>query len=91
MKRLLNLRPSRATGLALGVLPFVLLLAAYLAASSARLAENPNDKLLPSFGSFGEAIHRMAIEPDKRSGEILLWTDTASSLRRLALAWGSAR
>jgi len=47
MKRLLNLRPSRTTSLALGVLPFVLLLAAYLAASSARLAENPNDKLLP--------------------------------------------
>jgi NitT/TauT family transport system permease protein len=88
MKRLLNLRPSRATGLALGVLPFVLLLAAYLAASSARLADNPNDKLLPSFTSFGEAIHRMAIEPDKRSGEILLWADTAASLRRLGLGVG---
>jgi NitT/TauT family transport system permease protein len=88
MKRLLNLRPSRATRLALGVLPFVLLLAAYLAASSARLADNPNDKLLPSFGSFGEAIHRMAVEPDKRSGEVLLWTDTASSLRRLGLGVG---
>ena len=88
MKRLLNLRPSRATGLALGVLPFVLLLAAYLAASSARLAENPNDKLLPSFASFGEAIQRMAVEPDKRSGEILLWADTASSLRRLGLGVG---
>jgi NitT/TauT family transport system permease protein len=88
MKRLLNLRPSRATSLALGVLPFVLLLAAYLAASSARLADNPNDKLLPSFGSFGEAIHRMAVEPDKRSGEVLLWTDTASSLRRLGLGVG---
>jgi NitT/TauT family transport system permease protein len=88
MKRLLNLRPSRTTSLALGVLPFVLLLAAYLAASSARLAENPNDKLLPSFASFGEAIQRMAIEPDKRSGEILLWTDTASSLRRLGLGVG---
>jgi NitT/TauT family transport system permease protein len=88
MKRLLNLRPSRGTGLALGVLPFVLLLAAYLAASSARLAENPNDKLLPSLGSVGEAIQRMALEPDKRSGEILLWADTAASLRRLALGVG---
>jgi len=88
MKRLLNLRPSRGASLALGILPFVLLLAAYLAGSSARLAENPNDKLLPSFASFGEAIERMALEPDKRSGEVLLWADTAASLRRLALGVG---
>jgi len=88
MKRLINVRPSRAAGLALGALPFVLLLAAYLVASGVRLAENPNDKLLPSFGSFGEAVHRMAIEPDKRSGEVLLWADTAASLRRLALGVG---
>jgi len=88
MKRLLNLRPSRGASLALGILPFVLLLAAYLAGSSARLAENPNDKLLPSFASFGEAIERMALEPDKRSGEVLLWADTAASLRRLGLGVG---
>jgi len=88
MKRLLNLRPNRGASLALGILPFVLLLAAYLAGSSARLAENPNDKLLPSFASFGEAIERMALEPDKRSGEVLLWADTAASLRRLALGVG---
>ena len=88
MKRLINFQPSRATGLALGALPFVLLLAAYLVASGVRLAENPNDKLLPSFGSFGEAVHRMAIEPDKRSGEVLLWADTAASLRRLVLGVG---
>jgi len=88
MKRLLNLRPGRGASLALGILPFVLLLAAYLAGSSARLAENPNDKLLPSFASFGEAIERMALEPDKRSGEVLLWADTAASLRRLGLGVG---
>jgi len=88
MKRLLNLRPGRGASLALGILPFVLLLAAYLAGSSARLAENPNDKLLPSFASFGEAIERMAFEPDKRSGEVLLWADTAASLRRLGLGVG---
>ena len=88
MKRLINFQPSRTAGLALGILPFVLLLAAYLVASSARLAENPNDKLLPSFASIGEAVHRMALEPDKRTGEVLLWADTGASLRRLALGVG---
>jgi NitT/TauT family transport system permease protein len=47
------------------------LLAVYLAASHARLADNPNDKLLPSFASFGEAVQRMAVEPSQRSGEVL--------------------
>ena len=88
MKRLINFQPSRTTGLALGLLPFVLLLVAYLVASGARLAENPNDKLLPSFASLGEAVHRMAVEPDKRTGEVLLWADTGASLRRLALGVG---
>ncbi len=72
----------------LGMLPFVLLLVAYLVASDARLAENPNDKLLPSLSSFGEAIDRMAFEPSKRSGDYLLWADTGASLTRLALGVG---
>lgn len=72
----------------LGMLPFVLLLVAYLVASDARLAENPNDKLLPSLSSLGEAIDRMAFEPSKRSGDYLLWADTGASLTRLALGVG---
>ena len=88
MKRLLNRHPGRVARALLGMLPFVLLLLAYLAASGVRLAENPNDKLLPSFTSFGAAIDRMAFEPSKRSGEYLLWADTGASLRRLALGVG---
>lgn len=88
MKRLVNYRPDRAVALLLGLLPFLALLLLYLVASDARLAENPDDKLLPSFGSFGEAIHRMALEPDKRTGDILLWADTASSLQRLGMGVG---
>ena len=49
MKRLINRRPSRGTAVFLGLLPFLLLAVLYLVASDARLAENPNDKLLPSF------------------------------------------
>jgi NitT/TauT family transport system permease protein len=88
LKRLLNLQPGRGARMLLGVLPFVLMLALYLAASGARLAANPEDKLLPSFASFGAAIERMALAPDQRSGEYLLWADTGASLRRLALGVG---
>jgi NitT/TauT family transport system permease protein len=83
MKRLINRQPSRGTALFLGLLPFVLLVVLYAVASEVRLAENPNDKLLPSFATLGETIHRLAFEPSKRSGEIELWVDTWASLRRL--------
>jgi len=49
----------------LGVLPLVLLLVLYAVASEARLAENPADKLLPSFSSMGDAMMRMAFEPNR--------------------------
>lgn len=83
MRRLINRRPSRATGLYLAALPFVLLIAAYLAGSAARLAENPSDKLLPALGTIGDAVWRMAATEDVRSGDYLLWVDTAASLERL--------
>jgi NitT/TauT family transport system permease protein len=88
MKRLINRQATRGLSVGLGLLPFVLLVLVYLAASHARLEANPNDKLLPSFASFGEAIERMAFEPDKRTGQVLLWEDTGASLRRLALGVG---
>jgi len=85
MKRLINLSPTPATRLFIGLLPFVLLLLVYIVASDARLDANPNDKLLPSFSQMGAAIDRMALEPSKRTGEYLFWVDTASSLKRLAM------
>jgi NitT/TauT family transport system permease protein len=88
VKRLINRQPGPILRVSLGMLPFLLLLGLYLAASHARLEANPNDKLLPSFASFGEAVQRMAFEPSKRSGEILLWADTGASLKRLALGVG---
>ena len=85
MARVINRRPGRAGALLLGALPFVLLAAAYLFASDARLAANPSDKLLPSLESFGAAIERFALEPDARKGTYLLWADTWASLQRLFL------
>ena len=64
----------------LAALPFLCAFVAYVYFSNARLAANPNDKLLPAMSSFGTAIERMAFTPSKRSGELLWWADTASSL-----------
>lgn len=88
MRRLINQYPSRVGMISLGLLPFVLIALTYLVASDLRLEANPNDKLLPSLASFGEAIQSLAFEEDKRSGAILLWADTWASLQRLGLGLG---
>jgi NitT/TauT family transport system permease protein len=85
MKRFMNNKPSKLGSFYLGLLPFILVVIIYLFASDARLAENPNDKLLPSMSSFVSAIDRMAFTPSKRTGEILFIEDTKSSLERLGL------
>ena len=84
--RLINFHPNRSSTLALGVLPFLILLFAYVVGSNNRLAENPDDKLLPSGTSFVETIRSYAFEEDRRSGEILLWVDTVASLKRIVIA-----
>lgn len=85
MKRLINIKPSKISQFALAITPFILLLMAYILASDARLTENPNDKLLPSFMQMGETLNHYALEASKRSGDYLFWQDTASSLKRLGL------
>lgn len=88
MRRLLNRRPGRGAIVLLGALPFIMLGAFYLWASHTRLQDNPDDKLLPSAPRFVQAIQQMALEPNRRTGDIILWTDTAASLERLALGVG---
>lgn len=90
MTRLINRQPARTSRLLLALLPFALLLLCYLLSSQARLEINPQDKLLPGLGSIVEAIQRLAFEPSKRSGEILLLTDTLTSLRLLLIGVGSS-
>lgn len=80
--------PSSRLRALLALLPFVLLIGLYLIASHYRLADNPQDKILPSITQMGEAVERLAFEPDKRSGQYLLWSDTAASLKRLAIGMG---
>jgi NitT/TauT family transport system permease protein len=90
MQRIINRRPVGVSTLILGALPFVIVAALYLTFSALRLAENPNDKLLPSLQSLGNAVSRFAWERDKLSGDILLWVDTFWSLRRMVLGLGIA-
>jgi NitT/TauT family transport system permease protein len=79
----MNRRPGREGQVLLAALPFLLVILAYLAASAARLAANPDDKLLPWPTAFVDAMRTMAFEPDRRSGDYLFWVDTAASLLRI--------
>ena len=88
MPRLVNLHPNRGSAVALAVLPFLILAIAYLLGSNARLAANPDDKLLPSVSTLTDTIHSYAFEEDQRSGEVLLWLDTWASLKRILVALG---
>jgi NitT/TauT family transport system permease protein len=90
MRRIINRRPDRGSALLLGALPFIVLAMLYLVFSALRLAENPNDKLLPSLTSLADAVSRVALHPEKISGEIVLWVDTLTSLRRLVTGLGLA-
>jgi NitT/TauT family transport system permease protein len=88
VRRLVNQHPGRGGTLLLSLMPFVLLLTAYLVYSNARLAANPGDKLLPSPAMLAGTMHRYAFEEDERSGDILFWTDTYASLKRILTALG---
>ncbi len=81
--RMINRRPDRHISIVLMLLPFALMLLAYVVGSEIRLADNPKDKLLPGLQSFADAIQRVAFTADKRSGDYLLWADTLASMARL--------
>ncbi|AUQ23630.1 ABC transporter permease [Dickeya zeae] len=88
MRKLINYQPLPLTRGMMGFLPLLALLLVYLMASDARLAVNAADKLLPGLGAMAQAMHRMAFEPNERTGEYLLWVDTAASLLRLLTGVG---
>lgn len=84
--RLVNFHPSPRSALALGALPFILLLFAYVLGSNLRLAANADDKLLPSPSTIASSVKQYATQEDARSGEVLLWFDTFASLKRIGIA-----
>jgi len=86
--RLINRKPGRPLAFLLLLLPFAGVLIAYAVGSAIRRAENPADKLLPAPSQILATAERLLTEPDRRSGDILFWTDTVSSLERLGLGVG---
>lgn len=88
--RLINRHPGALLATVLGLIPFLLVMLLYSSASRERLAENPNDKLLPSLEQMVEAVNRMAFTQDRRSGEYLMLNDTLASLERLGIGVGVA-
>ncbi|MEL6601027.1 MAG: hypothetical protein AAFR40_16030, partial [Pseudomonadota bacterium] len=88
--RWINRRPGRVLGTALLIVPFLAVLLAYAIGSDIRRAENPQDKLLPAPAQVVATAQRLVAEPDRRSGRILFWTDTAASLQRPA-PWAEVR
>lgn len=88
--RWINSHPGNGARLTLALLPFVVVAIVYTIGSVERLAENPNDKLLPGLATLGDAISRMAFVPEARTGNYLLWSDTLASLQRLGAGLGIA-
>jgi NitT/TauT family transport system permease protein len=84
--RLMNLKPGRQVRFYLAGLPFILVAVAYLIGSGIRLAENPDDKLLPALSTMAAAVQRMAFEIDVRTDTVLMLSDTIASLGRFFLA-----
>lgn len=88
--RWINRVPGPTARLTLAALPFALVALAYAAGSAARLAENPQDRILPAPATLLDTAIRLMTEPDRRSGEILFWGDTLSSLTLLFMGVGIA-
>jgi NitT/TauT family transport system permease protein len=86
--RIINRHPGPALTLLLAALPFVLVIVIYSVGSSIRLAENPADKVLPSFGQMLSTFADYAFVPDRRTGNYTLLSDTLISLQRLLAGVG---
>lgn len=82
--------PSNTLRWVLMILPFVVLIAAYLFASDYRHRQNSSDKLLPPVAKMVTAMKQAALEKNKRTGEYQLWEDTTASLKRIGIGLGLA-
>src|SRR5258706_8724314 len=90
MRRVMNIAPGRGARIVLALVPFVLIALVYVVGSAERRAVNPDDKLLPPLSEMARSVQHLALEADRRSEEIVLWIDTAASLRRLFIGLGIA-
>lgn len=83
--RVVNIKPRPGARFLIGAVPIVILLIVYAVLSAARLQENPNDRVLPTFTAMGQAVVQFATQEDPRTGEITVWSDTIASLWRLGI------
>lgn len=86
----LHAEPSKGLRVVLALLPFVMLIGVYLVASEVRHRQNPADKLIPTVAKMAQGVELVAFTEDKRTGKVLLWADTSSSLQRLGMGIGAA-
>lgn len=70
--------------------PFAILIAGYLIGSAMRLAENPEDRFMPSPLKMAETVQTLAFTEDEHTGTYLMLEDTLASLRRVAIGLGLA-
>ena len=75
---------KRAVAL-LSAVAFVVLIAAYVAISSVRHAENPDDKLVPTLTEMADGFYRTAFVPDRKH-ELRLYVDTVASTKRFFIS-----
>ena len=87
--RAINIKPNRGWHVrARRAALLSLLVVAYSIGSDMRLADNPNDKLLPGFGAMSEALKHTPSRPTRAPGIYLLWSDTVASLDAASVGAG---
>lgn len=75
----------------LGVLPFVLLIAAYSHFGEIHREAKPDSMLMPSFTEIKDSIVSLTTEPEsKRKETPMLWADTWASMSNLLIGMGIA-
>ena len=75
-------RPGRLKWF-LAALPFIISIIAYTTFSARRHQANPSEKLMPEWGQMLKRTHELATVPNKRTGKLVFWDDTWSSIVRI--------
>jgi NitT/TauT family transport system permease protein len=88
VRKIIGTPLPRATRVALGVVPIVLIGLAYVYFSHQRHVENPMDRLMPNLQQLRDGWHEITT-PDKRTETVWIWVDTVASLERLAKGMGA--
>ncbi len=82
-------RPGRLKWL-LAALPFLISIFTYTFFSAKRHEANPSEKLMPSWSQMVKRTTELATVPNKRTGKLVFWDDTWSSVIRIAKGVGLA-